>query len=194
MTAVVREGSSTPVRAARGRDPQWLVRQMPGQMLASDFFVRYLQIFQDLGSTLLEDADNIEHLSDLTVTPTPFIGWLGSWIGVDSLDDSMPELLRRRIVATAAATLAKRGTVSGLRSFLELLSGGPAEVRDGGGVWAADAAPEDTAWVTMWVGGTGSLATAAFVDLVKDEVPAHVRAELHVGDDLVWSSEEDEEW
>lgn len=179
-------------RPRRGDD--WLLRQLPVQMLSQDFFVRFVSIFQEIGSTLLEDADNIDHIADLSVAPEDSIAWLGSWIGVDSLDNSMPATLRRRIVATAAHTLATRGTVGGLRSFLELLSGGPAEVREGGGVWRAGDVPDDTAWVVMSVEDTGSLERDAFVDMVKDEVPAHVRAELYVGPDRVWSSEEDEDW
>jgi phage tail-like protein len=179
-------------RPRRGDD--WLLRQLPVQMLSQDFFVRFVSIFQELGTTLLDDADNVEHAADLSVAPEGSIAWLGSWIGVDSLDNSMSPELRRRIVATAARTLASRGTVSGLRSFLVLLSGGPAEVNEGGGVWRAGDVPDDTAWVVMKVEDTGSLERDAFVEMVKDEVPAHVRAELYVGPERVWSSEEDEDW
>jgi phage tail-like protein len=188
----VRAGLARP--ASRARPDDWMLRQLPVQMLSHDFFVRFVSIFQELGSTLLDDADNVEHVVDLTVAPESSIAWLGSWIGVDKLDNSMPEELRRRIVATAATTLATRGTVHGLRAFLELLSGGSATVEDGGGVWRADEVPEDTAWVRMHVAGTGTLAEAAFVDMVRDEVPAHLRAELWVGDRRVWDSETDDEW
>lgn len=176
------------------RGDDWLLRQLPVQMLSQDFFVRFVSIFQEVGSTLMDDADNVDHVADLSVAPEGSIGWLGSWIGVDSLDNSMPPELRRRIVATAARTLATRGTVGGLRSFLALLSGGPAEVREGGGIWRAGDVPDDTAWVIMSVEGTGSLEQEAFVEMVKDEIPAHVRAELYVGAQRVWSSEEDEDW
>jgi len=195
VTSIVRASAaltSGHKRPRRGDD--WLLRQLPVQMLSQDFFVRFVSIFQELGSTLLDDADSVDHVADLSVAPEDSIAWLGSWIGVDSLDNSMSPALRRRIVATAARTLAQRGTVSGLRSFLVLLSGGPAEVREGGGVWRAGDVPEDTAWVVMTVEDTGSLERDAFVDMVKDEVPAHVRAELYVGTERVWSSEEDEDW
>ncbi len=36
---------------------------------------------------------------------------------------------------------------------------------------------------------TGWLPENEFVALVRDEIPAHVLAELYVGDRLVWSSE-----
>ena len=195
MTVQVRATAAMSSGHRRPRRPDdWMLRQLPVQMLREDFFLRFVSIFQQLGTTLLEDADGIEHVVDLSVTPESSIAWLGSWIGVDSLDNSMPAELRRRIVATAARTLATRGTVGGLRSFLELLSDGAVEVREGGGVWRAGDVPDDTAWVVMRVEDTGLLERDASVDMVKDEVPAHVRAELYVGPDRVWSSEEDEDW
>ncbi|MBV9823046.1 MAG: phage tail protein, partial [Actinobacteria bacterium] len=80
------------------------------------------------------------------------------------------------------------GTRAGLHQFLEMTSGGEAEVVDGGGIWPEGEAPADTAHVTMKVASTGWLEEADFVALVRDEVPAHVRAELWIGDRRVWSS------
>jgi phage tail-like protein len=158
-------------------------------MLDGDFFVRFVSIFQELGSGLFENADNIDNLADLTVAPDAMVRWLGSWIGVEAIDPSLPDELQRRIVRSSANTLTWRGTASGLRRFLELASGGPAEVSDGGGVWRDGDAPEDTAWVTMTVESTGWMPEADFVTLVRDEVPAHVRAELYVGSRCVWRSD-----
>lgn len=193
--------TGTPARFAALTRPQrprrpddWMLRQLPVQMLSHDFFVRFVSIFQELGSGLLEDADNIENTVDLSVTPETSIAWLGSWIGVEKLDPAMPEALRRRIVATSARTLASRGTVHGLRTYLELLSGGQVEVTEGGGVWRSGEVPADTAWVRLHVASTGALDEAAFVDMVRDEVPAHVTAQLYVGARRVWDSEEDRDW
>jgi len=174
------------------RSPSWMLDQLPVAMLDHDFFVRFVSIFQHLGTNLLEDADNVEHLVNTTVTPTPMLPYLASWIGVETIDDSQPESLQRRIVAGAAKTLTWRGTARGLRSYLELISEGPAEIEEGGGIWRAGDAPEDTAWVVMRVRSTGLLELTDFIDVVRDEVPAHVRAELYVGPDRVWTSEE--EW
>ncbi|SOD70952.1 phage tail-like protein [Jatrophihabitans sp. GAS493] len=175
------------IRLSR-RSPQWMLNQLPVGMLGSDFFVRFVSLFQDLGTGLLEDADNIDYLADVSVAPDAMVRWLGSWIGMNSLDPSLPDDLQRRIVDGSAQTLAWRGTVTGLRRFLELTTGGPAEVVDGGGVWREGDAPTDTAWVRMSVDSTGWLLEADFVELVRDEIPAHVRAELWVQDRRVWSS------
>jgi phage tail-like protein len=190
MTAIVRRPARLPdgVRHV-ARSEQWLLNQLPVGMLASDFFVRFVSIFQEVGAGLLADADNIDNVVDLTVAPDAMVRWLGSWIGVESIDSSLPDELQRRIVASAAQTLTWRGTSSGLRRFLELASGGPAVVTDGGGVWRAGDAPADTAWVKMQVESTGWMPEHDFVELVRDEVPAHVRAELHVGSRCIWTSD-----
>jgi phage tail-like protein len=190
MTSLEARAAAAPAVQVRraARSPHWMLNQLPVGMLDSDFFVRFVSIFQELGDTLLEDADNIDNIVDLTIAPLPVVRWLGSWIGIDGIDASLPDELQRRIVASTAQTLAWRGTAAGLRRFLELISGEPAEVVDGGGVWRAGDAPTDTAWVRMTVASTGWLPEADFVALVRDEVPAHVRAELIVGGRRVWSS------
>ena len=188
LTATVVPGGQTRPQ----RSPTWMLDQLPVSMLDHDFFVRFVSIFQAMGTTLLEDADNVEHVADTTVAPSPMLPYLASWIGVETIDDSQPESLQRRIVAGAAKTLTWRGTARGLSSYLELISEGPAVIEEGGGIWRAGDAPEDTAWVVMRVESTGLLELTDFIDVVRDEVPAHVRAELYVGPDRVWTTEE--EW
>jgi len=180
------------MRYTTARNPAWMLNQLPLGMLDSESFVRFVSIFQELGETLFADADNVDNFVDLSVAPVPAVRWLGSWIGADGIDASLPEELQRRIVDSTAKTLAWRGTVAGLKHFLELISGGAAEVADGGGVWRAGDTPEDTAWVRMNVESTGWLTEADFVALVRDEVPAHVRAELVVAGRSVWTSDAEE--
>jgi phage tail-like protein len=192
MTSLVPRRAALPAqRRLAPRDTNWMLNQLPVGMLASEFFVRFVSIFQELGATLLADADNIENVVDLSVAPEELVRWLGSWIGVEAIDPSLPDGLQRRIVASSAQTLAWRGTATGLRRFLELASDGPAGVIDGGGVWRDGDAPADTAWVRMEVDSTGWLPEADFVALVRDEVPAHVRAELHVAGRCIWRSEDE---
>lgn len=173
------------------RHTQWLVNQLPVGMLGGDFFVRFVSIFQELSETLMEGADQVEHIPDATVTPVPMLGLLASWIGVHTVDESLPEDLQRLILRSSARALAFRGTKGGLEGYLEMLSGGPVEVTDGGGVWLEGEAPEDVAWVQMRVQGTGHLSEDEFVALIRDEIPAHVRAELFVLGRRVLCTEEE---
>ena len=91
-------------------------------------------------------------------------------------------------MASSAATLTWRGTPAGLTRFLELASRGPARVTDGGVVNDTATTEIYTAWVRMEVDSTGWMPENDFVALVRDEVPAHVRAELLVAGRRVWSS------
>jgi phage tail-like protein len=192
MTALVPRTEALPDRVGKSRrSPQWLLNQLPVGMLDSDFFVRFVSIFQHIGTTLLEDADNIDYLVDASVTPEPMLRWLASWIGTDALDDSLDPTVKRRIVAGAATALTWRGTVTGLRRYLALICGGAVEVEDGGGVWRDGEAPTDTAWVRIKVESTGWLAEDDFVALIRDEIPAHVRAELFVNDRCIWPADEE---
>jgi phage tail-like protein len=188
-TLVPRPTATVAARKHTRRSPEWLLNQLPVGMLEDEFFVRFVRIFQEIGSSLLENADNIDYLPDVSVAPDAVVRWLGSWIGTEGIDPSLPDDLQRRIVAGAAATMSWRGTAAGLTRYLELISGGPAEVSDGGGVWRDGEAPEDTAWVRMHVTSTGWMPEADFVALVRDEVPAHVYAELYVGDRRAWPAD-----
>lgn len=164
----------------------WLLDQLPVGMVSDDFFARFVQIFQEEAGTLVAHGENLPHLADPTVAPPAMVRWLASWIGLDGIDPGLPEATQRRMVTTAARTLGRRGTPGALRGFLELFSGAPAQVQDGGGVWREGQAPADHAWVVMRVEQTGGLDDDEFVALIADHVPAHVRAQLWVGDRQIW--------
>jgi len=159
-----------------------MLRQLPPAMLDDDFFVRFLSIFQTQANTLLAHAENLRHLADPGLAPPEMARWLGTWIGMDGVDAALPERLQRDLVRNAAQSLPWRGTRRGLVSLLEVLSGGPVEVRDGGGVFPEGGAGDDPGWVAMRVTTTGMLEEADFAARVAEELPAHVRAELWVGD------------
>jgi phage tail-like protein len=168
------------------RRSDWLLAQLPMGMLDDDFFVRYTSIFQEVASTLMEGVDNLENTIDVTVAPEPMVRWLGSWIGISSIDESLPHELQRRIVRESSQILAWRATRRGLRQFLELMSGGPAEVEENGGVFAEGEAGLRAPFVTMKVGTTGHMSEGDFLSLVQDEIPADVHFELWVGERRVW--------
>jgi phage tail-like protein len=168
------------------RRDDWLLAQLPVGMVEDDFFVRFVSIFQDVSTTLLDDADNIDNVLDVTVAPDSMVRWLGSWIGEDSIDPALPVDLQRTSVRTAARTLAWRGTRRGLEEYVGLLSGGPVTIVDTGGVYAEGGAPGDAARVSISVASTGGMPVPDFVTLVRDQVPAHVYAEIFVADTRIW--------
>lgn len=171
------------------RRDDWLLAQLPVGMVEDDFFVRFVSIFQEVATSLMHGVDNLENVLDLTVAPEPMVRWLASWIGVESVDASLPHTLQRKIVQTSTRMLAWRGTRHGLRQFLELVSGAPVEIEDSGGVFAEGGAADGPPWVRMHVGSTGWLPEADFITLVRDEVPANVTIELWAGNRLLLPAE-----
>jgi len=168
------------------RRNDWLVGQLPMGMLDDSFFVRFVSLFQELSSTLLDGVDNIPNTVDVSVAPAELVRWLGSWIGVDHIDSSLPVPLQRRIVREWGQILSWRGTHRGLVQFLELITGGPAEVEDSGGIFVAGEAGHRAPHVWMRVQSTGWIREEDFVEVIRDEIPANVTFELFVGDRQLW--------
>ena len=168
------------------RRDDWLLAQLPMGMLEDDFFTRFVRIFQDVATTYLDDVDNLDHLVDPAVTPLPFVPYLGSWLGVRSIDPSLPEPLQRRIVSESSAILAWRGTRAGVERFLQLVCDGEVEVIETGGVYREGEAPATPARIEVRVQSTGWTTTDDFVELVLDELPANIPAHIFVAGQLVW--------
>jgi phage tail-like protein len=168
------------------RRDDWLLGQLPMGMLEDDFFARFVGIFQHVSTTFLDGVDNLENVVDVTVAPESVVRWLGGWLGIDSIDSSLPHELQRRIVRESGKILAWRGTRRGLTGFLELVSGGPVEIEETGGVFAEGDAPRDPPTVVIRVESTGWVPEADFVEWVRDELPANVRFGLYVGDRQLW--------
>ena len=60
------------------RRNDWLLGQLPMGMMDDDFFVRFVSIFQEVATSTLEGADNIENIVDVTVAPESMVRYLGS--------------------------------------------------------------------------------------------------------------------
>jgi phage tail-like protein len=168
------------------RRDDWLLNQLPMGMLEDDFFARFIGIFQAVATTMLQGVDNLENVVDVTVAPESIVRYMGGWIGVESIDSSLPHELQRRIVRESAKILAWRGTRRGLTAFLELVSGGPVVVEESGGVYAEGASPGSPPFVRMQVETSGWVSEDDFLTLVRDELPAQVTFELLVGGRQLW--------
>lgn len=168
------------------RRDNWLVGQLPMGMLDDGFFLRFVSMFEEVATTLLDDVDNIPHLVDPTVAPPEMVRWLASWIGLAPIDSSIDEGLQRRLVRTASAGLAWRGTRGGLQRYLEATTGAPAEVTESGSVRRDEGAPAPEPSVTMRVQNTGRMSAREFMEVVRDELPANASYEIWVGDERVW--------
>jgi phage tail-like protein len=168
------------------RRTDWLVGQLPMGMLDDDFFVRFTSIFQEVATSFLEGADNISNVVDVTVAPQELVRWLGSWIGLESVDASLEESLQRRLVRQAGRDLAWRGTRRGLEEFLAVVTGSPVVVEESGEIGRAGHLGVRTPSVTVRAASTGWMSDDDFVALVSDEIPANVRLAVYVNDRPLW--------
>lgn len=168
------------------RRDDWLIQQLPVGMVDDELLVRFLSIFQDLADTVVGQIDALPHVFDPTVAPDAMVRTLGRWVGLEWVDPSLPDPLQRHIVRSYFSILSQRGTKQGMQRLLELVSGGPAEVEDGGGVFPEGGAPADPGHVRLAVESSGWATEADLLRIVRGELPASVTFELFVGGHRIW--------
>ncbi|MGE0598886.1 MAG: phage tail protein [Dehalococcoidia bacterium] len=95
---------------------------LPGIYQESDFLGRFLLIFEHILSPIDQTVGALAEYFDASLTPTEFLPWLGSWIGL-VVDVRVPEENRREMVRAAPELFRWRGTKRGLREFLRLSTG-----------------------------------------------------------------------
>jgi phage tail-like protein len=148
-------GARTPrLRALRvERQDHGLLRQLPRVLSrdprARDFLSAYLASPAALLAEWGRAALLRQRILDPRVAPAESLDWLASLVGL-AMDPCWPEAARRRMIAEASALFRIRGTPSGLRRMLEILTGGQVIILErfrlrGGGVAGNDAPAESRA-------------------------------------------------
>jgi phage tail-like protein len=162
------------------RRDDWLLAQLPIGMTEDDFLARFVSIFQHIGSSLLHHADTLGHLSDVAVAPDPMVRAVGSWLGLDWVDPSLPDRLQRLLVAEYARSMVWRGTKVGLQRVLQSVTGAPVTIVDSGGVYAEGEAPDNAPHVVIHLSASQWATDADLHRIVRGELPATVTYELHI--------------
>ncbi|HEY0396985.1 MAG TPA: phage tail protein [Acidimicrobiia bacterium] len=178
MITVSRNGTRADVEVQG-----WLVDSLPVCFAGDPFLRRFLGIFQELADDLRSAIDGIEHTVDPTVAPPVFVRWLGGWLGVESLDPSLPELRQRELVSGFGPLLPRRGTAGGLAGAVELVTGERPLVRDPGAIVRDSDARTPPEPVTVWLKSTGRVSEGDVVAVIRDWIPAAATVELHLGGD-----------
>lgn len=120
---------SPRIRSLRAEVPGHdLLRRLPRTFSREEpdaaFLRRFLALFDGLVSELENRAAFRQVLLDPRATPEDMLPWLASFMGM-ALDERWPVEKRRALVSWAAWLFRYRGTVMGLRKFLELYLGEP---------------------------------------------------------------------
>lgn len=168
----------------RGLAPGLPVANPIGELLPSiyqtddPFLMRFTAGLDDVIAPVATTLDCLDAYVDPRLAPPDFLDWLANWVGLDvSFGDE--DVARMRLAVSEAVRLYRlRGTPAGLRTHLELVTGGAVSIADSGGVSVsttpdADLPGEDTPRLAVRV--TGSPSLHPLVDaVVRASKPAHV--------------------
>jgi phage tail-like protein len=118
---------SPRIRSLRAEHPGHdLLRRLPKTFSREEpdaaFLRRFLALFDGLLSEMEGRAAARQVLLDPYATPDDMLAWLASFMGM-ALDERWPVEKRRELVAWTAWLFRFRGTVAGLKKFLEIYLG-----------------------------------------------------------------------
>jgi phage tail-like protein len=115
---------SVPVMVwAKGR----YLRHLPELYDQDELMARFLMLFESFWAPVETQIASIRNYLDPKMTPAGFLSWLASWVGLE-LDGHLPEERQRRLIQSAVWLHRRRGTKQGLRAYLEIYTGGKAQI------------------------------------------------------------------
>jgi phage tail-like protein len=166
--------------------PHPLAEHLPAVYQEDWFAQRLMSAFDPVLAPVFSVLDNFHAYLDPALAPEDFLAWLAGWMGL-TLDETWPVERCRAMVLQAAALYGRRGTVSGLRDHLEILSGGSVELTDGGGVaWSRTpgaslpGTPQTSLLVRVAIDDPASLDADRLDALVRAAKPAHLPHRIEV--------------
>lgn len=171
--------------------PYPLGEMLPAIYQEDQFAMRWMAALDDVLAPAISSLDCLDAYFDPYLSPPDFLEWLASWVGVAARDSLSAEQLRIA-VAHAVPLYRIRGTVAGLRAYLEVLTGARVTIADNGGVaWSttpgAGLPGEDTPRLAVRVTtddpeaiSSGALSAGTLNALINAAKPAHVIHRLEV--------------
>jgi phage tail-like protein len=168
-----------------------LATYLPVMLRQDPFLANFLRVFDSILRPLLEQLDAIDCYFDPDLTPANLLPWLGSWLG-EELPRSWPESARRALLREAAAIHRARGTQSGLKRALELVTGREVLVIDSStglrldgeaqlGINSSLEIPDPNTIHVVIHGGSG-VDLGAVTDVIQRLKPAHAAFSIRVVD------------
>jgi phage tail-like protein len=93
------------------------------------FLGEFLKPFEEVFSGFEELLDTIDRYFAPALTDPDFLPWLATWVAL-VLDEEWDESKRRRLISEAVELYRWRGTVRGLKRYLEIYAGLVPEIRE----------------------------------------------------------------
>jgi phage tail-like protein len=110
-----------------------MAHRLPAVLQEDPVLAGLLSSLDEVLAPVFASLDCLDVYLDPLIAPPDFLESLASWVGV-ALDEHWPVARRRDAVAHAVELHRCRGTAWGLQWQLDLMTGGRAQVVDGGGV------------------------------------------------------------
>lgn len=123
-TREVSRADGTAMRRYGARD-EITTREVRG--VNTDAMRRFLFIFQQLMTSVVDRIDGIPSLTDPLTSDPKFLPWIASWVGF-TLDESLPLHQQRELVRRAIRLYRTRGTQEGMQEIIQVLTAAPARV------------------------------------------------------------------
>ncbi len=156
------------------------------------FFERYLRGFEDCIAPMQERISQFSRLFDAQMTPTEFLPWLATWVGL-ALNENWPELKRRILIAEAVELYRWRGTRRGLSRYLQIYTGVMPSIEDTpytgitmgpstemGTEATLGGLAEFAFYVTLELPPGSNVSEQIIRDIIEAEKPAHTVYELRL--------------
>ena len=166
--------------------PHPLGESLPALYQEDDFTQRFVSAFDAALAPIFAALDNFPAYLDPWLAPEDFLEWLGGWFGI-VLDESWSPTRRRALVSRAFEFYRMRGTASGLKEQVEVLTGGSVDLHETGGVSTSTTAgaalpgsPNFALLVRVTVDDPGTINLARLDALVMAAKPAHVTHKVEI--------------
>jgi phage tail-like protein len=166
--------------------PHPLGQALPALYQEDDFTQRFVSAFDAALAPIFAALDNFPAYLDPWLAPEDFLEWLGSWFGI-VLDESWSLARRRALIARAFEFYRMRGTASGLKEQVEVLTGGSVDLHETGGVAssttigaALPGSPNFALLVRVTVDDPDTINLARLDALVMAAKPAHVTHKVEI--------------
>ena len=102
---------------------------LPEIFRTNDFTGRFLMLFESFLEPISAQVNSIDNYFDPDLTPSEFLPWLASWIGI-SWDVPITDERKRVLLRKSLQLFQSRGTKDALKEFLEIYTGGKAEITE----------------------------------------------------------------
>jgi phage tail-like protein len=166
--------------------PHPLGQSLPALYQEDDFTLRFVSAFDAALAPIFAALDNFPAYLDPWLAPEDFLEWLAGWFGI-VLDESWSPARRRALVSRAFEFYRMRGTASGLKEQVTVLTGGTVELHETGGVATSTTAggalpgsPNFAVLVRVKVDDPATINLVRLDALVMAAKPAHVTHKVEI--------------